>query len=254
MIPQRDALVILGVQRTGTALLGQDIKSLGVLGTPGEHLLKAEANIGSLHDKLAVFAQRGASAESDVFAVTLMMNYIQRFGALLLNDHAPQPTADTQRDMEEDAALRFFLDNFDQTTVVTLHRAALWDVAYSTWRVSITNQYHRNAETIITGGRIVKWRSGDPIIPDPAAILACLGKIIQSYRRIETLLTRHDVRPVRLDYDQVVADFPDYLYPVLAAAGRADCDLSVARRSMSKLVDTDERDRAKHAFLNYLGL
>ena len=253
-MPQKNALLILGVQRTGTALLAKDIGSLGFLSTPGEHFLKIESGKLSAQDRNARFAALGTRPGSSVFAVTLMINYLHRF-AKWLDPKVPEGLNDLALQLWlEDRALRFFLDGFDTTTVVTLHRAALWEVAYSTWRVSVTNQYHAVGADIRHGDRTVKWRPGDAIPLDPAAILLCLTPIIRNYRKIDALLARHNINPVRLSYDEVVDQFPAYLRRVMEPAGHGEKDETIARRQMTKLVDPDELDRARRAMTAYLGL
>jgi LPS sulfotransferase NodH len=254
LIPQRDALLILGVQRTGTALLASDIASLGFMGTPGEHLLKVTSGQMTNPARCARFAELGGGAGGRTFAVTLMMNYLSLFGKWLDPDLPDGLTSTAQQTEFDDRAMRFFLDRFDRTTVVTLHRDALWEVAYSTWRVSVTNQYHAMGANIRLGSREVTWQAGETIEIDPPAIILCLNMIIQSYRRIDDLVARHGISPVRLRYDEVVGEFPSYLRRVMVAAGYGDRDENAASRHMTKLVDQDELAKAKRAVAAYLGL
>lgn len=254
LIPQRNALLILGVQRTGTTLLAKDIASLGFMGTPGEHVLKVIS--GDMTDDLrwASFAALGAQSGGGTFAVTLMMNYLSLFGKWLDPNLPGGQTEAAQQTVYDDRAMRFFLDRLDTTTVVTLHRAALWEVAYSTWRVSVTNQYHAIGSDIQLGARKVTWRASDPIPIDPPAILLCLNMIIRSYQQIDALLARHGITPVRLTYDEVVGEFPSYLRRVMISAGYGDRDENTASRQMTKLVDPDKLAKAKKAVAAYLGL
>lgn len=254
LIAQRNALVILGVQRSGNTLLSRDIASLGVLGSPAELLLKAEAAQRGRGARLAHFAAAGAAPGGDTFAVTLMVNYIERFGAWLRPAWRALAPGQPPRRALEDAALRFFQDRFDRTTFITLRRDPLWEAAYSHWRVSVTGQYHLELGKVRYGGRKVAWRDGDPIIPNPAEIVRYATKIAADHARIDAALARNDIVPLALNYREVVGCFPHYLGRVLAAAGKPETALASARREMEKLTPDVEIEAARTAIQEYLGL
>lgn len=254
LIAQPNALVILGVQRCGNTLLARDIASLGVLGNPAEHLLKAEAAQSSRGARLAHIAAAGAAPGGDTFAMTLMINYIGRFGALLMPARLPFVPGKLPIRAVEDVVLRFFRDRFERTTFVTLRRDPLWEAAYSHWRVSVTNQYHREPGKIRYGDGKVAWREGDPIIPDPAEIVRYATKIAENHARIDAALARNAIVPLALSYREVVDGFPDYLGRVLAAAGKSETALASAHRDMKKLTPDTEVEAARIAVREFLGL
>jgi LPS sulfotransferase NodH len=246
LIPARDAVVILGVQRSGTTLLAQDIASLGSLGIPGEHMLIAERSLPDREATFARLASSGIGRNGEVFAITLMINYLSKLGTWLAGEGALR-----KRDDLEDLAIRFFIDNFERVTFVTLRRDPLWHVAYSHWRVAQTNEYHLTKEGPRMGNRSVAYRRGDPVVPDPEGILVMLGQVIEKYQQIEALLSRHGITPLQLVFDEVVGEFPCYLGKVTMAAGRPEVDVGLAQRTMLKLTPEAETDEARAALIDY---
>lgn len=253
LIPQENALLILGVQRTGTTLLAQDIASLKAIGTPGEHYLDAQGEAADREGQFADFARRGAAHGGNTFAVTLMSNYLAGFGRWLVPGGESAAAGMPYPDLE-DIAMRFYCERFQRLTVVTLLRLPIWKAAYSHWRVTVTNQYHHYAEGVRTGQRVVNWRPGDPIVPDPVGILALADKIKTDYARIADILNRHDINPIELTYDEVTTDFPGYLSKVAKTVGREDVDVTTARRLQIKLTPKAELTAAKAALEAHLGM
>jgi LPS sulfotransferase NodH len=251
MIPAERALVILGVQRTGTMLLAEDIASLGILGVPGEHFLRAEEQGGSFRPQARRFAESGLTPGGGaVFAVTLMINYLESFGHWLRPSFARRE----KRAQARDRAIRFFTEGFDRPLFVTLARAPLWEAAYSQARAELTGELHRRPGTIDRSPRKVAWRPGDPVAVDPARVLARAAAIADQQAEIDALLARHAIAPLRLTYSEIVGAFPVYLGRVAEAAGFPAPDLSTARRTQTKLLPAKEVAQARAALAAYLGL
>ncbi|MDQ2648467.1 MAG: hypothetical protein M3Z03_02805 [Actinomycetota bacterium] len=254
LIPQRNALVILGNQRSGTNLLAKDIGALGTLGRPGEHLSRARRSGLDLRGQFEQFAADGGGPAGDTFAVTLMVNYLEHLGVWVAPTGPPAKGTPGRSDRLEDVAVRFFLERFEKVTFVTLDREPLWEWAYSHWRLTVTNQYHLEDGEVRYGSREVGWRDGDPVVPDPAGILEFMHQIQRKRERLERLLERNAIEPVALTYREVVDEFPTYLHRITRAAGLPDGDLTGLRRALTKLAPQHEVDEARQSLRHFLGL
>ncbi|MDM5225433.1 Stf0 family sulfotransferase [Cytobacillus sp. NJ13] len=74
--------MILSTQRSGSTMLCEDIKSLGVLGTPEEHFWQVlNQNKGTAGEQLVeYFTSNGNLNNSDFYSIKLMYNHLDMFG------------------------------------------------------------------------------------------------------------------------------------------------------------------------------
>lgn len=246
---EKKALVILSTQRSGSTMLCQDIKALGILGTPDEHFWQVlTQKKGTSGEQLVdYFTSNGNLNNSDFYSIKLMYNHLDMFG-YWISDRVLDKETNTKKYRE--LALRFFLEKFDNATFIYIQRKNKFEQALSHYRSAKTNLWH------IIEGKKVKTKHSNSLKEhelldhiDLELFNRIYDRTCRQDKQLQKFMKKQGINYIPLVYEEIRNEYPSYLLEIGAKAGvKLDIN-SLDERKIKKIVSKEFALTFKEALL-----
>jgi LPS sulfotransferase NodH len=233
---ENNALVILTTQRSGSAMLCEDISKLGVFGTPNEHFVdiyyKLKGKTGKeLWDH---FSSNGNLYNSDYYSVKLMFNYLPEFG-YWISDRTILGSS-KNNEINRELSIKFFLEKFKNVTFIYLKRKNKFEQAVSHYKAIKTNIWHKITNTA-HGSPEEERQLLDHI--DVELFDTLYDSACNEDRDLESLLNKLGIDYLPFVYEEIKNDYPNYLLKLSAKTGVEINIDSLDIRKNQKIVSND---------------
>lgn len=246
---EKKALVILSTQRSGSTMLCQDIKSLGVLGTPDEHFWRVlNKKEGTTGDQLVnYFTSSGNYHNSDFYSIKLMYSHLDMFGFWISDRVLDKETnPNTYRKL----ALQFFLEKFDNVTFIYIQRNNKFEQALSHYRAAKTKLWHifeSKADKNKHLNGINEHQLLDNI--NIKQFNRLYNRTCSQDRDLQRFIKKQGIDYLPLVYEDIRKDYPNYLLDIGEKAGvKLDIN-SLGERKIKKIISNDFALKFKEALL-----
>lgn len=248
---ERKALVILTTQRSGSTMLCDDIKNLGVLGTPNEHFFDILYQLkGKTGEELVDhFTSNGNLYNSEFYSIKLMYNYLPEFGYWVSNRNKPYGSS-INEEIYREFSIRFFLEKFEDITFIYLKRKNKFEQAVSHYRAIKTNIWHKRTyvdhkredtwfEKIISNKRGTDEERYLLNNIDVGHFDRLYDRACNEDRELELLIKKLGIDCLSLVYEEIMDDYPNYLLSISAKAGIETNIDSLSKRQNQKIVSNN---------------
>lgn len=249
---EKNALVILATQRSGSTLLCSDIAKLKCLGTPNEHFLAISQQENKYDPELvAKFMKNCNEHDSDFFAIKLMQNYLHEFSAWIQNKKPP--TSPLERKELQLGLFTALQERFDKVHYILLERESLFDQALSRYKAQRSNIYHMKHEGgVITGFDGNKDKPATEELDMEQFLQASFG-LHREKRELRQLCKEANINLHAITYDEVVNSYPNYLIDFVKSIG-IEQNITPAIREFKKVIKRSETQDAKAEFMIRMGM
>ncbi|KON88335.1 hypothetical protein AF332_17020 [Sporosarcina globispora] len=246
---EKNALVILSTQRSGSTMLCEDIISLGVLGTPDEHLrlVLNQKKMTAAEQLVDYFTSNGNLNDSSFYSIKLMYNHLDLLG-YWISDRGLDTK--TNKKKYREMALQFFLDKFDHVTFIYIQRKNKFEQALSYYRSAKTKVWHLRDGEKVDNNHSISYEEQKLLKNIDIKLFNKIYDMVCSRdRELKRLIKSQGIHYLSLVYEDIRIEYPVYLLDIGAEAGIKLNINSLEKRKIKKIVSSDFVSEFKKALL-----
>ncbi|MGA5688510.1 Stf0 family sulfotransferase [Cytobacillus pseudoceanisediminis] len=231
--------MILSTQRSGSTMLCEDIKSLGVLGTPDEHLrlVLNQKKKTAAEQLVDFFTSNGNLNNSRFYSIKLMYNHLELLGYWISDRGLGTKT---NKKKYREIALQFFLDKFDHVTFIYIQRKNKFEQALSYYRSAKTKLWHLRDGKKVENNHSISYKDQKLLKNiDINLFNRIYDKVCRRDRKLQRLIKNQGIHYLSFKYEDIRSDYPLYLLDIGAEAGIKLNINSLEERKIKKIVSND---------------